>query len=123
MTKYKIVFDRELCIGALACTAVAENFWPTSEDGKVDLTGATYNEETKKWELIIEEKDLKINEDAVEVCPVDAIVITKIEDATQESLTQETQQPVQTENTENPIQNNNPTNNEQNQEKTTQTNQ
>ena len=50
MTKYKIEFDREICIGALACTAVAENFWPTSEDGKVDLTGATYNEETKKWD-------------------------------------------------------------------------
>ncbi|MEK6869802.1 MAG: hypothetical protein AABX74_06200, partial [Nanoarchaeota archaeon] len=24
MTKYKIEFDREVCIGALACTAVAE---------------------------------------------------------------------------------------------------
>ena len=80
MPKYKIEFDRELCIGALACTAVAENFWPTSEDGKVDLTGATYNEETKKWELIIEEKDFEINKDAADVCPVDAIVITKIED-------------------------------------------
>ena len=80
MAKYKIEFDRELCIGALACTAVAEKFWPRAEDGKVDLSNATYNEQTKKWELIIEEEDLEINKEAAEVCPVDAIVIKKIEE-------------------------------------------
>ena len=120
MAKYKIEFDRELCIGALACTAVAENFWPTSDDGKVDLTGATYNEQTKKWELIIDEKDYEINKDAAEVCPVDAIVVTKIEESAQESTTEETQQPVQNTEQENAIQNNNQSTNEQNQEKTTQ---
>ena len=80
MPKYKIEFDRELCIGALACNAVAEDFWPRAEDGKVDLTNAKYNEETKKWELIIEEKDDETNKEAADVCPVDAIVVTKIED-------------------------------------------
>ena len=80
MPKYKIEFDRELCIGALACTAVAEDFWPQADDGKVDLTGATYNEKTKKWELIIDEQDYPINKEAEEVCPVVAIKITKIEE-------------------------------------------
>jgi ferredoxin len=80
MTKYKIEFDREVCIGALACTAVAENFWPRSEDGKVDLTGATFNEYTKKWELIIDENDFEINNDAAESCPVEAIKIIKLEE-------------------------------------------
>lgn len=80
MPKYKIEFDRELCIGALACNAVAEHLWPRSEDGKVDLTGATYNEQTKKWELIIEEKDYAISKDSADVCPVEAIKIIKIED-------------------------------------------
>jgi ferredoxin len=79
LTKYKIEFDREVCIGALACTAVAENFWPKADDGKVDLTGATYNEQTKKWELIIDEKDFQINQDAADSCPVEAIKITKLE--------------------------------------------
>jgi len=88
MPKYKIEFDRELCIGAIACTAVAESFWPRSDDGKVDLTGSTYNEQTKKWELIIEEKDHEINKEAADVCPVDAIVIIKIDE--------ETPQPTQT---------------------------
>ena len=80
MAKYKIEFDRELCIGALACTAVAPDFWPRAEDGKVDLKDATYNEETKKWELIIEQKDFEINQEAADVCPVEAIKIIKIED-------------------------------------------
>ena len=81
MTKYKIEFDREVCIGALACTAVAEHFWPRSEDGKVDLTGATYNEQTKKWELIIDDKDFQINRDAADSCPVEAIKIIKLEES------------------------------------------
>ena len=80
MAKYKIEFDRELCIGALACNAVAQEFWPRAEDGKVDLAGAVYNETTKKLELIIEDKDLEINKESAEVCPVEAIIITKIED-------------------------------------------
>jgi len=52
MTKYKIEFDREICIGALACNAVAENIWPRAEDGKVDLAGGKYNDKTKNCELI-----------------------------------------------------------------------
>ena len=91
MTKYKIEFDREICIGALACNAVAENIWPRAEDGKVDLAGGKYNEETKKWELIIDEKDIEINTEAAEVCPVDAIVITKIEENQNEDSENEKQ--------------------------------
>ena len=80
MPKYKIEFDREVCIGALACNAVAEHLWPRSDDGKVDLTGATYNEQTKKWELIIEEKDYEISKDSADVCPVEAIMVIKLEE-------------------------------------------
>ena len=83
MAKYKIEFDRELCIGAIACTAVAEKFWPRADDGKVDLANAKYNEKTKKWELIIEEKDYEINKEAADVCPVEAIKIIKIDDQVQ----------------------------------------
>jgi ferredoxin len=80
MAKYKIEFDREVCIGAVACTLVNEKFWPAADDGKVDLTGATYNEKTKKWELTIDEQDYPTNKEAEEVCPVVAIKITKIEE-------------------------------------------
>ncbi|MEK6948704.1 MAG: ferredoxin [Nanoarchaeota archaeon] len=89
MPKYKIEFDRDVCIGALACTAVAEHLWPRAQDGKVDLTGATYNEQTKKWELIIDEKDYAISKDSADVCPVEAIKIVKIEDEGSENTMNE----------------------------------
>jgi len=79
MAKYKITFDKETCIGVLACVAAAEKFW-LPKDGKVDLAGATYNEKTKKYELIIDEKDYVANQEAAEVCPVVAIKVEKIED-------------------------------------------
>lgn len=78
MAKFKVMFDRELCIGALSCFSVNEKFWKLSNDGKVDLINSTFNEQTKKWELIIDEKDLKINEESAQVCPVTAIIIEKI---------------------------------------------
>ena len=80
MTKYKIEFDREACIGALSCYAAAPKFWPRADDGKVDLTGAEFNKDTKKWEVIITSKDFEVNKEAEEVCPVFVIKITKIED-------------------------------------------
>ena len=58
MARYKIIFDREVCIGALACNVVAPEFWKLAKDGKVDLQGAKYNKENDKFELIIDEKYL-----------------------------------------------------------------
>ena len=80
MVKYKIIFDRDACIGALSCNAVASKFWKLSEDGKVDLKDSIFNEKTGKHELIIEEKDLTENKDAESVCPVYAIKIEKLKE-------------------------------------------
>ena len=82
MVKYKIIYDREACIGAFACTPYAPELWIMSKEDetKVDLAGSTYNKETKKWELIIDEKDFEANDLAAQACPVDVIVIEKIED-------------------------------------------
>jgi ferredoxin len=80
MPKYRIEFDREACIGALACNAIAPEFWTLAKDGKVDLKDATFNKETKKWVLVIEEKDFKVNDDAGYSCPVNVIKIIKIEE-------------------------------------------
>lgn len=80
MAKYKIEFDRENCIGAYACSAVAEEFWLNNDDGKVDLKDATFNKDTGRWELIIDEKDYPINKEAADVCPVAVITITKMEE-------------------------------------------
>ncbi len=80
MVKYKMIFDREACIGAIACSAIAPDHWLQADDGKVDLKDATFNEDTKKWELIIDEKDLELLKESAEVCPVDVIFFEKIEE-------------------------------------------
>lgn len=77
--KYKVIFDRETCIGALACNAVAPDVWDLAEDGKVDLKGATKRDDGK-WELIIDEEQLGKNKEAAESCPVYAIVIEDVEE-------------------------------------------
>lgn len=79
MAKYKITFDKDACIGVLACSAAAAKFW-IPKGNKVDLKGAKYNEKTKKYELIIDEKDYEINQEAADVCPVEAIQVEKIEE-------------------------------------------
>lgn len=79
MPKYKVIFDREVCIGALACAASSPDFWLRGDDGKADLRSASYNKATDKWELIIDEKDLLTNKEAESVCPVAAIKVVKIE--------------------------------------------
>lgn len=62
MAKFKIIFDKEVCIGCQACVSVCDN-WIDDED-KV---------KPKKTE--ISEKELKINREAEEVCPVNAIKV------------------------------------------------
>ena len=80
MTKYKISYDRDACIGALGCLGVTEDLWELKDDGKVNLRGSTFNEETKKWELILDEKDFDIAKASEDSCPVQAIKVEKVED-------------------------------------------
>ena len=62
--KYKIEFDREACIGAAACCAVAPENWLMREDGKPDLMHSEIGDD-------------KLNEniEAAEVCPVRVILL------------------------------------------------
>jgi len=80
MAKYKIVFDKEKCIGAMNCVAVHDKSWVHDGESKVNLVGSKLNEKTNKFELIIEEKDFELNKQAADECPVDAIEIERIED-------------------------------------------
>ncbi len=79
--KYKIIYDRNICIGAAACETAAAKFWEIDkEDGKANLKeGQKFDHE--KFELIIDEADLKIAQDSSEVCPVaGCIKIVEVED-------------------------------------------
>jgi ferredoxin len=81
MKKYKVVFDRNLCIGAAACaTAHPEGWEIDKEDGKANLVGGKPMG-PEKFELIIDESDYKKFLDSSEVCPVvGCITVTEIEE-------------------------------------------
>ena len=80
--KLKIIYDREECIGAAACVAVAPEYWELDNDGKANLIkdNPKLNEETKKWELVIEvdEKTFNSIKESADVCPVLCIEIFEI---------------------------------------------
>ena len=77
MVKYKVVFDRGACIGALACIAAHPELWKNADDGKVDLVGGKKRKDGK-FELIIDESKFKAHRDSADACPVAAIKIEKI---------------------------------------------
>ncbi len=77
--KYKITYDRDNCIGAASCTAVSPKYWEIdNRDGKANLKGAKFNDKTKRWELIVDEKEYQESFDAAEACPVDVIKVEEI---------------------------------------------
>jgi ferredoxin len=85
MTKYKIILDRDTCIGAFSCVAVGggEEIWEMDDaDGKVNLK--LNGEELKKTdalhEVIIEDEDMaKRVVETGEVCPVVAIKVINMD--------------------------------------------
>jgi ferredoxin len=66
MAKYKVEIDLKTCIGCKACTVACSNFKSNGDKAKVVKD-------------IIEQSELKSNQEAAEGCPVEAIKITKIE--------------------------------------------
>ncbi len=77
MAKYKVVFDRNTCIGALACSAAHPELWKNANDGKVDLIGGKKRKDGE-FEIIIDESKFKAYKDSADACPVSAIKIEKI---------------------------------------------
>jgi len=73
--KYKVVYDKEGCIGVGACEAAAPLFWKLQENGVATLIPKEAKKEDGREELIIDGKDFKVNLEAAEVCPVQVIKI------------------------------------------------
>jgi ferredoxin len=82
MTRYKIVYDIEKCIGAFSCIAVNPKYWKMGEGdftGKAILEGGTEDQKTGFIELEIGEEDLEANMEAARVCPPNVIHIFNLE--------------------------------------------
>ncbi|NQV09338.1 ferredoxin [Candidatus Woesearchaeota archaeon] len=78
MAKFKITYDREACIGAAACAAVAPDLFEMNDDGKADLLES--EEKDGIFTRIIDAKDEKAAVESADVCPVSVIKIEKIKD-------------------------------------------
>lgn len=79
MKKYRIVHERDICIGCSACASVCPKYWEMDKDGKSNIKGHTKTgngeEEilgTKQNPLAI---DFESNLEAAESCPVNCIHI------------------------------------------------
>jgi len=64
MSRYKIVHERDKCIGCGACAGICPANWSMADDGK---------SKPKKTEL----DDIGCNQEAADACPVGCIKISK----------------------------------------------
>ena len=62
--KYKIIYDRESCIGAASCVVLSKNWVMNDKDGKADVIKTDVTEEQLTDEM-----------EAAESCPVNCIHI------------------------------------------------
>ncbi|OGI15287.1 hypothetical protein A3K63_05110 [Candidatus Micrarchaeota archaeon RBG_16_49_10] len=74
----KVVHDKEICIGCAACVSVAPKFWEM-EGAKSHLKGSKKDARKEVLELgkSPSKEDLKLNQEAAAVCPVNCITVEK----------------------------------------------
>ncbi len=84
MAKYKVKVDRELCIGAATCVAVAPKVFELDSEGKAVILkkDQTKTSDFVEYENIDDSEENILN--AAKSCPVDAIVIVEVDDAGKE---------------------------------------
>ena len=89
--RYRIVHDRDICIGCTACAAVCPKHWYMAEDGKSSLyhhtpSGRGEEELLGSTEQPLNE-DFEDNMEAAESCPVECIHIKEVhEDGSETDL-------------------------------------
>jgi ferredoxin len=82
--KYKIVHDRDICIGCSACASVCPKYWEMESDGKSSIIGHTKTGNGEEEVLGPLSEDFDDNMDAAESCPVNCIHIKEITDSGEE---------------------------------------
>lgn len=81
---YKIIHDRDICIGCSACASVCPKHWIMESDGKSSIVNHIKSGNGEEELLGSNEKpltqDFEDNMDAAECCPVNCIHIHEIKD-------------------------------------------
>jgi ferredoxin len=74
----KVTHDKEICIGCGACVSVADKFWEM-QGAKSHLKGSKKDGKLESLDLgkNPSKEDVKLNEEAAGVCPVDCIKVVK----------------------------------------------
>ncbi len=75
MAKYKVVLEREKCIGAATCVAVYSERWELQEDAKVSIKAEEVIKDGDNEIFWINEEELEKFKESAEVCPVNVIHI------------------------------------------------
>ena len=75
MARYKVVLEREKCIGAATCVAVYPERWELQEDAKVSIKADVVKKENNLEIFWITEEELEKFKESAEVCPVNVIHI------------------------------------------------
>lgn len=75
MKRYKIVYDRQNCIGAGPCAAVSPSHWYLDLERKAHVVGGKKNETTLEEILECDENELQVHMNAAVSCPVNVIHI------------------------------------------------
>ncbi|OGY79568.1 MAG: hypothetical protein A3B74_02205 [Candidatus Kerfeldbacteria bacterium RIFCSPHIGHO2_02_FULL_42_14] len=75
MKRYKIVYDRQNCIGAGPCAAVSPTHWYLDNERKAHIVGGQRNETTLEETVECDESELSVHMNAAVSCPVNVIHI------------------------------------------------
>jgi len=69
----KIIQEHKKCIGCGSCSAICPKYWEVGDDGKSKPKGATLNKDCYELEI----PKIECNQQAVDACPVQCIIIKK----------------------------------------------
>ncbi len=77
MARYKVTYDKSVCIGAFACVAACPKHFVQAGD-KADLIGSDTAKDLQEKE--VGEEDAESCKDAAAACPVNCIKVEKIKE-------------------------------------------
>lgn len=71
--RYKVIYERDACIGAGACIMASPKYWEMDKEGKAILKEGKKNKEV--FEIEINQEDFKQILEAAKACPANCIHI------------------------------------------------